>query len=396
MLSVRTRFHFISSPPPFAFGSNWSSHPIPSLDLEYEHRIEMPQDPNLYGQRAPKRQKKETCLPSSLAFSAELSSLISTSKTPNTTTTAGLGTARPRPSKSKTDDIFAGVRAKRKAERQERDRDDGKLVLREVTTTEDEKNALLATRRRIEEKARLYAAMKRGDYVPKDGETEPLVDFDRKWAEAQEKYQHINNYNSSSSEDDEDESDENIDREIITFTDDLGRTRTGTRADKTRMERRLRAREVGAAELEVMSARPRAPEALIRGDAVQTEAFRPADEAAMEALARRRDRSLTPPEATHYDAAREVRTRGVGFFRFSKDEEVRKGEMEALAAEREATERERERKGEGREARKREVEERRRLIEERRRAAGEKRARKMADNFLEGLAADLDGGEGTV
>lgn len=357
----------------------------------------MPQDPNLYGQRAPKRQKKETSLPSSLAFSAELSSLISTSKTPNaSTTTPGPGTARPRPSKSKTDDIFAGVRAKRRAERRDRDRDDGKLVLREVNTTEEEKNALLAARRRMEEKARLYAAMKRGDYVPKEGEAEPLVDFDRKWAEAQEKSQSNNNNASSSEEDDDDdddESDDNIDREIITFVDDLGRTRTGTRADKARMERRLRAREHGAAELEVMSARPRAPEGLIRGDAVQTEAFRPADEAAMEALARRRDRSLTPPDATHYDAAREVRTRGVGFFNFSRDEEVRTAEMEALAAERAATEREREKKGEEREARKKEVEERRRLIEERRRAAGEKRARKMADSFLEGLAADLDGGE---
>lgn len=351
----------------------------------------MPQDPNLYGQRAPKRQKKETSLSSSLAFSAELSSLISTSTSSGT----GAGTARTRPSKSKTDDIFAGVRAKRKAERRDRDRDDGKLVLKEVATTEDEKNALLAARRRMEEKARLYAAMKRGDYVPKDGDAEPLVDFDRKWAESQEKHSHDANPSSSEDDDDEeeDESDDNIDREIITFTDDLGRTRTGTRADKARMERRLRAREHGAAELEVMSARPRAPEALIRGDAVQTEAFRPADEAAMEALARRRDRSLTPPEATHYDAAREIRTKGVGFFQFSRDEEVRKKEMEALAAERETTERERDKKGEEREARKREVEERRKLIEERRRAAGEKRAKKMADSFLEGLAADLGGGE---
>lgn len=361
----------------------------------------MPQDPNLYGQRAAKRQKKAAPLPSSLAFSAELSSLISTSKTPSTssiasTLGAGTSSARPRPSKSKTNDIFAGVRAKRKAERKEHhDGDDGKLVLKEVTTTEEEKNTLLAARRRMEEKARLYAAMKRGDYVTKEGEAEPLVDFDRKWAEAQDKPGAGASSSSDDDDDDEDDSDDNIDREVITFVDDLGRTRTGTRADKARMERRLRARELGAAELEVMSARPRAPapEALIRGDAVQTGAFRPADEAAMEALARRRDRSLTPPEATHYDAAREVRTKGVGFFQFSRDEEVRTREMEALAAERERTEKEREKKGEDREARRREVEERRKLIEERRRVAGEKRAKKMADNFLEGLAADLGTGE---
>lgn len=375
----------------------------------------MPQDPNLYGQRAPKRQKKETALPSSLAFTAELSSLISTSKTPTSTSTSTstskTGTARPRPSKSKTDDIFAGVRAKRKAERQERDRDEGKLVLKEVTTTEEEKNALVAARRRMEEKARLYAAMKRGDYVPKDGDAAPLVDFDRKWAESQQaqkdKKKNGAAPDSSSSDDDDDDveeedlSDDNIDRELITFLDDLGRTRTGTRADRLRMERRLRARAHGAAELEHMSARPAAPapERLILGDAVQTEAFRAADGAdAMEALARRRDRSLTPPEAVHYDAAREIRTKGVGFFHFSRDEAGRAAEMASLAREREATERARDgagRGGEEKEARRREVEERRRLIEERRRAAGEKRARKMADNFLEGLAADLgSGGDG--
>lgn len=392
----------------------------------------MPQDPNLYGQRAPKRQKKETALPSSLAFTAELSSLISTSRTPASTSTSAstsrTGTARPRPSKSKTDDIFAGVRAKRKAERQERDRDDGKLVLKEVATTEEEKNALIAARRRMEEKARLYAAMKRGDYVPKEGDAAPLVDFDRKWAEAQQAQEDKKENGaapgstSSSSDDDEEEelSDDNIDREIITFLDDLGRTRTGTRADRLRMERRLRARAHGAAELEHMSARPAAPapERLILGDAVQTAAFRAADgDDAMARLAARRDRSPTPPPAVHYDAGREIRTKGVGFFRFSRDEAARAAEMESLARERAATERAREQQqqagdagtsgaevgaqsGGGKEsraaaARRREVEERRRLIEERRRAAGEKRARKMADTFLEGLAVDLgSGGDG--
>lgn len=356
----------------------------------------MPQDPNLYGQRPPKRQKKQTSLPSSLAFSTELSSLISVSKTPTSSSSSPSSaaiTARPRPSKAKAaDHIFAGVKAKRKAEHQDRDRDGGKLVLREVTTTEDEKNALLSARRRMEEKARLYAAMKRGDYVPKEGDAAPLVDFDRKWAEAQDDDKPDNGPSSGEDEDDEgDDDDDNVDREIITFTDDLGRTRTGTRAEKNRMERQLRAREYGASELEHMSARPKAPERLIYGDAVQAEAFVAEDFDAMEALARKRDRSLTPPEMTHYDANGEIRTKGVGFFQFSRDEETRKKEMEGLAAERARTERERGEKEEERGARKKELEERRRIIEERRRVAGEKRAKKMADNFLEGLAADLGG-----
>lgn len=365
----------------------------------------MPQDPNLYGQRAPKRQKKASSLPTSLAFSAELSSLISTSKTktPASTSPSGGGdvtgtSARPRPSKSKPD-FFAGVKAKRRAERQQdRDRDEGRLVLKEPMGTEDEKNALLSARRRMEEKARLYAAMKRGDYVPKDGEAPPLVDFDRKWAEAQEKKGRGAGAASSEEEeeeddDDDDDDDDNIDREIISYTDEFGRTRQGTRAEKARMEQRIRAQAYGAAELERMSARPRAPENIIYGDAIQAEAFHAHDEAQMEALARKRDRSLTPPEMTHYDANGEIRTKGVGFFQFSKDEEVRQKEMAGLAAERERTEREREKREEEKGARRAEMEERRRMIEERRKQVGEKRARKMADSFLDGLAADLGSGK---
>lgn len=358
----------------------------------------MPQDPNLYGQRAPKRQKKETALPSSLAFSAELSSLISTSKSGNKTKTSfssssSSAAARPRPSKSKSD-IFAGVRAATKRNPARGNNDEGKLVLKEVHGTEDEKSELAAARHKMEEKARLYAAMKRGDYVPREGESSAsLVDFDRKWAET-----HLadgdGGGNASSSSDDDDDNDDNIDTEIIEYTDEFGRTRRGTRADKLRQERRSRAREYGAAELERMSARPKAPERVIYGDAIQAEAFRAVDEDAMDALARKRDRSLTPPEMKHYEADREIRTKGVGFFQFSKDEERRTQEMADLAAERENTERERKKRDEEKEARKREVEERRRLIEERRREVGEKRARKMADSFLEGLAADLGGATG--
>lgn len=356
----------------------------------------MPQDPNLYGQRAPKRQKKEAALPSSLAFSAELASLISTSKGTSSLIPTG-SSGRPRPSKTK-NDIFAGVRAKRKAERQQdQDRDDGKLVLKDVRGTEDEKNELAAARRKMEEKARLYASMKRGDYVPREGEAAPLVDFDRKWAET-----HSDGGASSSSDDDndndndyDDDDDDNFDREIIEYTDEFGRTRRGTRAEKTRMERRLRAQEYGTAELERMSARPKAPEKIIYGDAIQAEAFTAVDEDKMEEIARKRDRSLTPPDMKHYEADREIRTKGVGFFQFSKDEETRQKEMENLKTERETTERERKKREEEKEARRKEVEERRRVIEERRREAGEKRARRMADNFLDGLAADLGVGKET-
>lgn len=364
----------------------------------------MPQDPNLYGQRAPKRQKKATALPASLAFSSELASLISSSKSTvssasaladsTASTKSTIQAARPRPSKAQ-NDIFVGVKAKRKAEKadrtRDRDRDQGKLVLKDVHGTEDEKNQLASARRKMEEKARLYASMKRGDYVPKEGEAAPLVDFDRKWAEKTQQQNH--HQASSSSEDDGGDESDNNDTELITYTDEFGRTRTGTRAEKSRMERRLRANEYTTTELERMSARPKAPQRLIHGDAIQAEAFVAHDIEQMEAIARKRDRSLTPPEMKHYDANAEIRTKGVGFFQFSKDEETRTKEMAELTKERETTERERQKRDEERDERRREVAERRRLIEERRKEKGTKRAQKLADDFLDGLAGEMGDGK---
>lgn len=143
-----------------------------------------------------------------------------------------------------------------------------------------------------------------------------------------------------------------------------------------------------------MSARPRAPDKVIYGDAIQSEAFRAADEVKMEELARKRDRSMTPPEMKHYDADSEIRTKGTGFFQFSKDEGTRQAEMASLEAERLNTERERARKDEEKDRRRREVEERRRVIEQRRKELGQKKARKIADSFLDGLAADIGEGGG--
>lgn len=328
-------------------------------------------------------------LTSSLAFSAELSSLISNKPASSATT------ARARPSKSKPD-IFAGVKAKRKAEKQQdRDRDEGKLVLKDVRGTEEEKKEAETARRKMEEKARLYAAMKRGDYMHKEGEAAPLVDFDRKWAETQRdgnRAASLDDDNDDSDDDDEDDAD-NIDTEIIEYTDEFGRTRRGTRAELARLERRQRVQQYAAEESERMSARPKAPENIIYGDAIQAEAFRAVDEEKMEELARKRDRSMTPPEARHYDASSEIRTKGTGFYQFSKDEARRQEEMANLEAERVTTERERRKREEEKEERRREVEERRRLIQQRRKEVGEKKAQKMADSFLDGLAADMRGGE---
>ncbi|KAJ4189572.1 Hypothetical protein NCS54_00301700 [Fusarium falciforme] len=320
----------------------------------------MPQDPNLYGQRAPKKQKRDATLSSSLDFTAQLTSLMSNASGP----TSG----RSRPSKDRKEDIFKGSKPKRSKE------SDGakKLQLKEVAGTEEETKELARARRRMEEKARLYAAMKRGDYVPKENEAAPLVDFDRKWAEGEEERKE--DYATSSDEDADDSG------EMVEYEDEFGRVRQVTKAERDRLERRARRGLLGAEELERMSARPSAPSNLIYGDAVQSMAFNPEDPEKMEELARKRDRSATPPPDQHYDADWEIRTKGTGFYKFSKDEETRTAEMEGLAEERRKTE-------EQRRAREDQKEARRREIEKRREDMAARRAKKQADSFLDKLGA---------
>ena len=273
----------------------------------------MPQDPHLYGQPAPKRQKKEINLSGSLAFTSQLNSLLAepSSTSPGTSSTAP-ATGRTRPSKLKTDEL-SKTKIKRKATSKLEAQDTKKLSLKSPLGTGETKAEREFARRKMESKARLYAAMQRGDYI---GREVGLVDFDRKWAES--KAQNPNPTASSSSSDSEpDEADPNIDTTLHEYTDEFGRVRHLTRSQILRLQRST----ASATELEHMSARPKAPDALIYGDAVQTDAFAARDGLdTMEALARKRDRSATPPEATHYQADWEIRTKGVGFYKFSREE----------------------------------------------------------------------------
>ncbi|KAI0602135.1 hypothetical protein F4775DRAFT_603743 [Biscogniauxia sp. FL1348] len=361
----------------------------------------MPQDPNLYGQRPAKKQKKEIPLSSSLTFASQLTSLISSNSASAPAASASSG--RPRPPKSK-DDIFS-IKAKRKpgkgrgkdgGDDDDRDDDRGhdkkKLKLKDVHGTEEEKQDFARGRRKMEEKARLYAAMKRGDYIAKENESAPLVDFDRKWAEKHPEDEEGGGISSSGS-DNESSSDDNNgngahdNNELIEYQDEFGRTRRGTRAEVTRLQRRRARVALAASELERMSARAPQPEPsrLIYGDVVQDAAFDPEApaRARMASLAEGRDREPTPPADAHFDGGAEIRTKGVGFYQFSRDDAAaRQREMEGLAREREETERVRAERSVGREARRREIEERRRRI-------GERRAEKMAESFLEGLAGEM-------
>ncbi|KAH6618091.1 hypothetical protein B0J18DRAFT_270989 [Chaetomium sp. MPI-SDFR-AT-0129] len=343
----------------------------------------MPQDPNLYGQPPPKKQKKETALSGSLLFTSQLSSLLAEApgRTPGDAP-ARTTTGRARPSKLKADDL-SKTKIKRKDTPDDSGggtkRDSNKLSLKSPVGTEETKAEREFARRKMESKARLYAAMQRGDYI---GREIGLVDFDRKWAESQQTDNPENLSSSDSESEDEANNGDNVDTTLHEFTDEFGRVRHLTRSQILRLQRGA----ASAAELENMSARPKAPENVIYGDAVQSEAFTARDGVeTMEELARKRDRSPTPPEDTHYQADWEIRTKGVGFYKFSNEKGKREEEMKALEEERTRTEglrKEREEK-----ARKRKEE-----IEQRRKEISERRSKKMAESFLDGLEKDLVGG----
>jgi hypothetical protein len=200
------------------------------------------------------------------------------------------------------------------------------------------------------------------------------VDFDRKWAEREARGGDSGASDTSSSfEGDVGDSDQ----ELVEYIDEFGRRRKGTKADAAKEERRKQIQANAAEEDERLSARPTMPTEIIYGDTVQYRAFNP-DEVVikrMANIAKKRDRSATPPPESHYDADSEVRTKGTGFYGFSKDEEGRRKEMEALKRERLETERARQEKHVRKESRRKELEERRKLV-------AEQRGKTQANRFL--------------
>ena len=314
---------------------------------------------SLYGKpKASSNKRREITSSSNLAFTTQLSSLIA-----QNSHSASRG--RPRPSKPGKSDVFAkqnkGAQKRAAADLQDDDHDVFKQThksSRDIGTIDDA--TFGRAKRRMEEKARMYNDMKKGLYLegdssdedadvsressgPKDyfarlrrKEKEGLVDFDRKWVDEERKKRDGGDESEQSEEDDDNAS-------IISYEDEFGRSRRGTRAEAARAAR-TKEEEANHGRSAQERWKPARPENLIHGVTVQTEAFNPDATVAshMAHLATRRDRSPTPPEKIHYDADGEVRNRGMGFYAFSRDEEERKKQMEELSKAREETQRQRE------------------------------------------------------
>ena len=226
----------------------------------------------------------------------------------------------------------------------------------------------------MEEKARLYAAMKRGDV--EDLDEKYTVDFDKKWADSHAEGEE------DDSDDDEAPTSDNEVEEMVEYVDEFGRTRTGTRSDLARIQRQQRSKAELASDR--FTARPSAPSNIIHGDTIQHQAFDPdaGVAAQIEELARKRDKSLTPPPEEHFDGSKEVRSKGTGFFQFSGDMEERSRQMQELNSERAETERKRS-------ERQQKLDERKRQIDERRREVQARKGKRKADDFLDELGVEL-------
>ncbi|KAF2843092.1 hypothetical protein M501DRAFT_1027931 [Patellaria atrata CBS 101060] len=328
-------------------------------------------DSSLYGIPRPKdASKKEISSSTTLSFTSQLSSLIASSSASSLRSGPTPTSGRPR---AKKEDIFA-THNKNARKRALKDLEGSDYTVQKHSTSSEALDDVTwhRSKRKMEEKARLYAAMKRGDV--EDVDEKYAVDFDRKWAEKQEARQ-----DTSSDDGEDDEGDE----DFVEYTDEFGRTRKGTKAEAVREERK---KKVAVDEADRFTARPTAPQNVIFGDTIQSGAFNPDDNIArqMEELAKKRDREATPPREEHFDSGKEVRTKGVGFFQFSGDAEIRKKEMENLEKERVETERARKEREQKKEERKREIAERRKLIIA-------KATRKRADKFLESMQQFLAG-----
>jgi hypothetical protein len=329
-------------------------------------------DAHLYGQRPKARAKaREISSASSIAFSSTLSGLIKSSA-------SGAKPAAGR-ARSKKDDIFK-THNKDVKKPTLKGLEDSDFTQKHRGRTTDEKAEDDAhwkrAKRRMEEKARLYNALKRGDI--EDIDDKYGVDFDRKWADKQEKGEADSVASSSESE--------ASDEEQVEYVDEFGRTRTGTRAEIAREERRKRT--LAADEPDRFTARPSMPSEVIYGDTIQTNAFNPDETIAqqMADIAAKRDKELTPPPDLHFDGHEEARQRGTAFMHFSKDEDERRAQMANLEKERLDTEK-------ARAKRKADVEKRKETIREKKKAIIEKRSKGQADKFLDDLGAELYGGD---
>ncbi|KAI5815703.1 hypothetical protein BZA77DRAFT_314828 [Pyronema omphalodes] len=335
-----------------------------------------PDSKSLYGAPRPKNTPIPLSSTSIHALTTELA-LAQSAASPHRSVPA-----RSRPSSNKTSSLFkdrSGPRSQKKGILDGAANKDGDGKMSEdIGGAEESLLAWERGRRALEEKARRYRALMRGEENGRGegDDNAPLVDFDRKWVESEE-------------EDQEEE-----DGEQVEYEDEFGRTRLGSKAEAERAARAARARDSMNLFVPDSEMRIREPRNVIYGNHIQTHAFSTPLFEGLPSVAELKS-TLPTKEVQeemlelHYDSRKEVRTKGVGFYQFSENAEVRKREMEELEKERLKTERERELRKMKREERKKALDERREKIRglRRQKQGGSWLEKEFGEGILEGLMA---------
>ncbi|CAO0799088.1 unnamed protein product [Mucor circinelloides] len=178
-----------------------------------------------------------------------------------------------------------------------------------VSQLEDvQSDVLQRSREQLEKKARLYEAMRAGGFdadEEQDDEKMPLVDFDKKYfqerdlerqkeeaAAARKKRRH-----NDKQDDDNDP--------WVEFEDEFGRTRIIRRSELPSTEQQQHRSDDSDYDSE---------EEENKAYLIRQQRYKAADRSNMD----------------HYEADREIRTKGVGFYQFSKDEQERRAQLDKL------------------------------------------------------------------
>ncbi|XP_043098269.1 coiled-coil domain-containing protein 174 [Puntigrus tetrazona] len=194
---------------------------------------------------------------------------------------------------------------------------------RDVQQTTEEENTLEKSRQKLEEKARLYEQMTKGDFPDEETESLFLVDFTQKIINQRNEPQ-THNANVAGDRDGEDSDvkipvppPQNANEEWVDYVDALGRSRRCLRKDLPdfqKMDEELHNKRVTGADRTLLSDDMRRE--------MQREQWEREEEEQMK----------KPVGPIHYENIREQEARelGVGYFAFAQDEDQRRKQRETL------------------------------------------------------------------
>ncbi|PHZ14408.1 uncharacterized protein RHIMIDRAFT_235187 [Rhizopus microsporus ATCC 52813] len=177
---------------------------------------------------------------------------------------------------------------------------------------EVESNVLARSREQLEKKAKIYEAMRSGHIQQEyseydDDEKAPLIDFDKKYLQERQLEEIREETERKLKKRRQEKEAEDVDDPWVEYEDEFGRTRTVRQSQLPKL---------------LPEEKPKSKE----DDYIPRYDYEIGDELA--------DIS----HINHYDADAEIRTKGVGFYRFSKDEEEREEQMAKLNKLRQETE----------------------------------------------------------